>query len=101
MARVRCLALVSLGWWQMTRLAGRVMPLLAGDLTQPVEMEFVLIRHAPQERLPLSPPLHHQGWRLLAGGRWEAMERQALRCQVPGCQMLPSTAGRMPAATFW
>src|ERR1035437_5391268 len=82
-ARLRCLALVSLGRWQMSRLAGRGPPLLAADTHRPVRVEFVLIRHAPQERLPHSPSRLHQGWRLLAGGRWEAQARETLRCRVP------------------
>src|ERR1019366_82221 len=82
-ARLRCLALASLGRWHMARLAGRVLPLLAANTHRPVQVEFVLIRHAPQERMPHSPSRHHQGWRLLPGGGWEALARQALRCQVP------------------
>ncbi|MEI6783892.1 MAG: hypothetical protein WCQ21_23620, partial [Verrucomicrobiota bacterium] len=61
-ARLRCLALASLGRWQMSRLAARMRPLLAADPVQPVRVEFVLVRHAPQERLPHSPSRHHQGW---------------------------------------
>ena len=34
-ARLRCLALASLGRWQMSRLAGRVLPLLAADTASP------------------------------------------------------------------
>jgi hypothetical protein len=92
--RLRCLALVSLGRWQMSRLAGRVLPLLAADTHRPVRVEFVLIRHAPQERLPHSPSRHHQGWRFLAGGRWEVLTRQALRCQVPGVRQGGLESGR-------
>ena len=77
-ARLRCLALVSLGRWQMSRLAGRVLPLLAADMHRPVRVEFVLIRHAPQERGLHSPSRHHQGWQILAGGSWEALARRTL-----------------------
>ena len=93
-SRLRCLALVSLGRWQMSRLAGRVLPLLAAKPDRPVQMEFVLIRHAPQERQPHGPSRHHQGWRFLAGGRWEALARQALRCQVPGARQGVVESGR-------
>jgi hypothetical protein len=93
-AQLRCLALASLGRWQMSRLAGRVMPLLAADSARPVQVEFVLIRHAPQERLPHSPSRHHQGWRLLAGGKLEALARPALRCQVPGARQGAVESGR-------
>ena len=93
-ARLHCLALVSLGRWQMSRLAGRVMPLLAADPAQPVQVEFALIRHAPQERLPYSPSRHHQGWRFLAGGRWEALARQTLRCRMPDARQGGLESGR-------
>jgi hypothetical protein len=93
-ARLRCLALASLGRWQMSRLAGRVLPLLAADTHRPVRVEFVLIRHAPQERMLHSPSRHHQGWRLLPGGRWEALARQALRCQVPDVRQGGLESGR-------
>ena len=44
-AQLRCLALVSLGRWQMSRLAGRAMPLLAADTDRPVQVEFLLHSH--------------------------------------------------------
>jgi hypothetical protein len=91
---LRCLALISLGRWQMSRLAGRVMPLLAAAPDRPVQVEFVLIRHAPQERGPHSPSRQQQGWRLLAEGKWEALARQALRCQVPGVRQGAVESGR-------
>jgi hypothetical protein len=93
-ARLRCLALVSLGRWQMSRLARQVLPLLAQNPDRSVQVEFVLIRHAPQERGPHSPSRHHQGWRVLPGGRWEALARQALRCQVPGARQGAVESGR-------
>jgi hypothetical protein len=91
---LRCLALVSLGRWQMSRLAGRVPPLLASDTHRPVRLEFVLIRHAPQERLPHSPSRHHRGWCFLAGGRWEALGRRTLRCSVPDARQGALESGR-------
>ena len=93
-ARLRCLALIGLGRWQMSRLAGRVMRMLAEDAARPVRVEFVLIRHAPQERLPHSPSRHHQGWRLLAGGKWEALARQSLRGRVPDARQGAVELGR-------
>lgn len=91
---LRCLALAGLGRWQMSRLAGRVLPLLAADTRRSVRVEFVLIRHAPQERLPHSPSRHHQGWRLLAGGNWEALARETLRCRVPDARQGGLESGR-------
>ncbi|MCX6926925.1 MAG: radical SAM protein, partial [Verrucomicrobia bacterium] len=93
-AQLRCLALISLGRWQMSRLAERVLPLLAAKPDRPVRMEYVLIRHAPQERLPHSASRYHQGWRILAGGKWEALARQALRCQAPGAPPRAVESGR-------
>ena len=93
-AQLRCLALVSLGRWQMSRLAGRMMPLLAAHPDRPVRVEFVLIRHAPQERGPHSPSRHHQGWRLLAGERWEALSHHTFRCQAPGAREGAVESGR-------
>ena len=54
-ACLRCLALAGQGRRQLARLAARVGPLLAEDSNRPVQVEFVLIRHAPQERLFSSP----------------------------------------------
>jgi hypothetical protein len=93
-ARLRCLALASLGRWQMSRLAGRVLPLLAANTHRPVQVEFVLIRHAPQERMPHSPSRHHQGWRLLPGGGWKALARETLRSQVPDARQGGLESGR-------
>jgi hypothetical protein len=91
---LRCLALASLGRWQMSWLAGRVLPLLASDAHRPARVEFVLIRHAPQERLPHSPSRHHQGWRFLVGGKWEALARRTLRCRVPDARQGGLESGR-------
>lgn len=93
-AWLRCLALAGLGRWQMSRLAGRVLPLLAANTHRPVRMEFVLVRHAPQERMPHSPSRHHQGWQLLPGGRWGALSCQTLRCEVPGARQGMVESGR-------
>ncbi len=93
-ARLRCLALASLGRWQLSRLAGRVLPLLAANTHRPVRVEFVLVRHAPQERMPHSPSRHHQGWQFLPGGRWEGLSRETLRCQVPDVRQGKLESGR-------
>lgn len=85
-ACLRCLALAGQGRWQLKHLAARARLLLAADAERPVQVEFVLIRHAPQERLPSSSPRRHQGWRILTGGHWEGVPRQALRCQVAGAR---------------
>ena len=47
-ALLRCVALVNIGRWQMSRIMARVAPLLASDPDHPARLEFVLIRHAAQ-----------------------------------------------------
>ena len=93
-ACLRCLALAGLGRWHLSRLAGRVRPLLAADADRPVRLEGVLIRHAPQERGARSPSRHHQGWRLLPGGEWKTMAPKALRCAAPGVRKGTVEIGR-------
>ena len=82
-SQLRCLALAGLGRWQLSRMAGRMMPLLAADPERLVQLESVLIRHAPQDCGPHSPSRHQQGWRLLPGGKWAVIEPKTLRCKVP------------------
>ena len=73
-SQLRCLALAGLGRWQLSRMAGQLMPLLAADPERLVQLESVLIRHAPQDCGPHSPSRHQQGWRLLPGGKWAVIE---------------------------
>ena len=96
-ARLRCLALAGLGRWQLSRLAQGKLGLEAADKARPFQLEFVLVRHAPQERQPHSPSLDHQGLRFLAGGGWEVLERGALRCQIPGARQGGLESGRSHA----
>ena len=93
-ALMRCLALASLGTWQVSRLAGRVMSLMAEVPSRPVQMEFVLIRHAPQERGSHSPSRLHQGWRLLGEGKWEVMKTPTFSSLVPGTKVGGAESGR-------
>ena len=93
-ALLRCLALVSLGRGQVSRLAEKMKPLLAADPKRPVQLEFVLIRHAPQERGRHSPARQHEGWRLLAGGKCKALARSTLHGHEPGAQPGRAESGR-------
>ena len=60
-ALLRCVALVGLGRRQMPLLACRVNGELVEQQDRPAHLEFVLIRHAPQERRPRRPP-RYRGW---------------------------------------
>jgi hypothetical protein len=61
-AQLRCLALAGLGRCQLARLAGPALPLLAADPRRPMQLESVLIRHAPPEHMPHSPSVRQHGW---------------------------------------
>ena len=94
-ALMRCLALASLGAWQASRLASRVAPLLAESPHRPLRIEFVQIRHAPQERAPHSPPRIHRGLTVSPGGKsCTPVTTLALRLQVPGTKRGGEDAGR-------
>ena len=82
-ALLRSLALAGLGRRQVQRLAEPAPPDLARRSDQPVHIEFVQIRHAPQERGPASPVRRHLGWRVDAGGQCRVLTKAALRHRHP------------------
>lgn len=59
-----------------------------------MQVEFTLIRHAPQERAPYSPSRCRQGWQLLAGGGFEALTRPTLGGRGPEAQWGSAESGR-------
>jgi len=67
-ALLRVLALGGLGRLQLKRLAQESPPDLARCPDQPAHLEFVQIRHAPQERGPASPVRRHWS-KAVCGGR--------------------------------
>ncbi len=93
-ARLRCLALASLGRWQMSRLAERVLPLLAADADRPVRVEFVLIRHAPQERVTSQPVAASSG--LAPPGRRRMGSAAASGVALPGAGRPARSGGVWP-----
>jgi len=96
-AWLRCLALAGLGWWQLSRLVKGKLGLTGADEARPFQMEFILVRHAPQERQPHGPSLHQQGLRFLAGGGCQVLERVALRCRAAGTRQGGLESGRSHA----
>jgi hypothetical protein len=85
-ALFRLLALGGLGRLQSKQLAQESPPDLARRPGQPLHLEFVLVRHAPQERGPHSPVRRHLGWSVDAGGRCEALAKSAMRHRNPDVQ---------------
>jgi hypothetical protein len=78
-ALLRLLALAGLGRRQMQGLAMRFLAGLADQPGQPVHLECVQIRHAPQERGASSPTRRHFGWRLRAKSLLAALPKGAAR----------------------
>jgi hypothetical protein len=83
-ALLRSLALAGLGRLQVQRLAQQRALDLARRSDQPVHLEFVQIRHAPQECGPASPVRRQLGWRVNADGQWGVLTKSALRHRNPG-----------------
>ena len=77
-ALLRMLALAGLGRLQLQKLAQQSPLDLARRSDQPVCLEFVQIRHAPQERGPASPVRRHVGWCVDAGGQWGVLAMKSM-----------------------
>lgn len=86
-ALLRSLALAGLGQRQVDRLAQRVPVCLAQRPAEVVHLEFVQVRHAPQEREPTSPARRQAGWQVGAEGRFSALPKSALRVRDPGARL--------------
>ena len=93
-ALLRCVALGGLGRRQMPLLARRVNGELVGQPDRPAHLEFVLIRHAPQERRPHSPVRQQSGWHFWADGRVAPVLKPALRSPGWGARFSPPDLGR-------
>ncbi|MBE7502570.1 MAG: hypothetical protein HS113_20245, partial [Verrucomicrobiales bacterium] len=78
-ALLRGVALVNLGRRQVPLLAGRLNGELVEEPDRAAHLEFVLIRHAPQERMPHSPVRQQSGWHFRADGRVAPVLKPALR----------------------
>jgi hypothetical protein len=82
-ALLRALALAGFGRRQMQGLVQHFPVELAKYPSQPVHLEFIQVRHAPQERGPASPVRRQLGWRLEARGRCSALHKSAMRYHDP------------------
>lgn len=85
-ALLRCLALAGLGRRQIPRVAPRICRMLIGQGDRPSHLEFVLIRHAPQERGLHSPVRRQSGWQLRSDGRFMPLPKPAFRLPGSGAQ---------------
>ncbi len=99
-ALLRSLALAGMGQRQLERLAQQFPLDLAERSDLPVHLEFVQVRHAPQERGPASSVRRHLGWCVGVGGTWSALPKSAMRYRDPaasaGCPELGrSNVGRL------
>jgi hypothetical protein len=86
LALLRALALAGLGRRQVQWFAQQPLPLPAAHRDRPVQVEFVQVRHAPQERGAASPARRHLGWRVNGGGGFSALPIAVLRGLDPATQ---------------
>ncbi len=93
-AVLRALAMAGLGCQQLEELARRSPLELGRRRDQPVRVEFVRVRHAPQERGPTSPARRHIGWWLEPGNRCGAVCRASLRYRDPSIPAGSPESGR-------
>ena len=93
-ALLRGLALAALGRRQMPLLTSRVPVELAARKDHPARLEFVLIRHAPQERAFHSPVRRWSGWELWADGRVVPATEPAIRSPGSGARFGRPDLGR-------
>jgi hypothetical protein len=78
---LRSLALAGLGRRHVAILT-KERPLgLADDRGEPVDIEFLQIRHAPQERSSTTPVRRHLGWRIGVDGHFVPLPKSAMRFQ--------------------
>jgi hypothetical protein len=93
-ALLRLLALGGLGRLQLQRLAQQWPLDFARRSDHPVHLEFVQIRHAPQERGPASAVRRHLGWCVDAGGQCGVITKAAMRHRNPDAQAGRPDLGR-------
>jgi hypothetical protein len=91
---LRCMALAGLGRRQIALLPSRVPRALVEQEDRPAVLEFVLIRHAPQERRPHRPARRQSGWQLWPDGRITPVTEAAMRAPGSGVQFGVPELGR-------
>jgi hypothetical protein len=100
-ALLRSLALTGMGWRQVQALTKEFPPELAERSGQPVHLEFVQVRHAPQERGAASPVRRHLGcgWCVRADGRFTPLPKPAMRYRDPAAPAGQPESGK--SSTGW
>jgi hypothetical protein len=91
---LQCLALAGLGQRQIHLVAPRICRLLMEPRGRPSQLEFVLIRHAPQERNPHTPVRRQAGWQFRGDGQIMPLPKPALRLRASGAQLGAPETGR-------
>jgi hypothetical protein len=91
-ALLRALALGGMGRLQVQNLPRQAWPDLAQCPDRPVRLEFVQVRHAPQE--PASPVRRQAGWVWGVDGRFEPLAGSAMRLQARTARVGKPELGR-------
>lgn len=93
-ALLQCLALAGLGQRQMHVVAPRICSMMIEQRNRPSHLEFVLIRHAPQERGLHTAVRRQAGWQLRSDGQVMPLPKPALRLPGSGAQLGAPEIGR-------
>jgi hypothetical protein len=91
---LRLLALAGMGRMQLREMARQSLLDLIERSDQPACLEFVQIRHAPQERNASSPARRHVGWSVSVGGSPSALRKSAMRYRDANAQAACPDLGR-------
>ena len=86
--------MAGLGQRQLEKLAQQSPLDLADRADQPVHLEFVQLRHAPQERGPASPVRRHLGWCGGLRGQFSALPKSAMLYRDPATRAGRPDLGR-------
>jgi len=91
---LRVLALTGMGRWQLEGLAQQRSLNLNERPDHLAHLEFIQIRHAPQERAPASPVRRHLGWCRGLGSQFSALSKPAMCYRDSGAQVGRPESGR-------
>ena len=86
--------MAGMGQWQLQKLAQQSPLDLAERSDKPAHLEFIQVRHAPQERGPASPARRHAGWRVGVGGGLGVLPKSGLRFRGPAVKAGRPELGR-------
>lgn len=94
LATLRALALAGLGRRQLQQLDARWLSRWPAHRDSPASVEFLQVRHAPQERGPHSPARRLSGWVLDTQGRSRSVPVASLRPGDPARRCSPPELGQ-------